>query len=95
MCDRVFEKSDQVNAPYVKEFPLVLECRLIHTLEIGLHTQFVGEIVDIKTNESVLADNGMPDIEKVKPILYATAEQAYFSVGKKIGDAFSIDQRLK
>jgi len=88
-------KSDRVNAPYVKEFPLVLECRLIHTLEIGLHTQFVGEIVDIKADESVLAEHGMQDIEKVKPILYATAEKAYFSVGKKIGDAFSIGKRLK
>ncbi|EMS78010.1 MULTISPECIES: flavin reductase family protein [Desulfotignum] len=88
-------KSDQVNAPYVKEFPLILECRLIHTLEIGLHTQFVGEIVDIKADESVLAENGMPDIEKMKPILYAPAEKAYFSVGKKIGDAFSTGKRLK
>jgi flavin reductase (DIM6/NTAB) family NADH-FMN oxidoreductase RutF len=68
---------------------------LIHTLEIGLHTQFVGEIVDIKADESVLSENGMPDIEKVKPILYAPAEKAYFSVGKKIGDAFSMGKRLK
>lgn len=88
-------KSDQVNAPYVKEFHLVLECKLIHTLEIGLHTQFVGEILDIKADESVLAENGLPVIEKVKPILYAPAEKAYFSVGKKIGDAFSIGKRLK
>jgi len=88
-------KSDRVNAPYVKEFPLILECRLIHTLEIGLHTQFVGEIVDIQADESVLAENGMPDIEKVKPILYAPAEKAYFSVGKKIGDAFSMGKRFK
>jgi hypothetical protein len=46
-------------------------------------------------DESVLAENRMPDIEKVKPILYATAEKAYFSIGKKIGDAFSMGKRLK
>ncbi|HVJ49150.1 flavin reductase [Desulfitobacterium sp.] len=34
-----------VDAPYVREFPLILECRLIHTVDIGLHTQFIGEIV--------------------------------------------------
>jgi hypothetical protein len=51
--------------------------------------------VDIKADESVLAENGMSDIEKVKPILYATAEKAYFSVGKKIGAAFSMGKRLK
>jgi hypothetical protein len=51
--------------------------------------------VDIKADESVLAENGMSDIEKVKPILYATAEKAYFSVGKKIGAAFFMGKRLK
>lgn len=40
--------SEIVDAPYVGEFPLILECRLIHSLEIGLHTQFIGEIIDIK-----------------------------------------------
>jgi len=24
-------KSDVVNAPYIEEFPLILECKLIHT----------------------------------------------------------------
>jgi flavin reductase (DIM6/NTAB) family NADH-FMN oxidoreductase RutF len=88
-------KSDRVNAPYVKEFPLVLECKLRHTLEIGLHIQFIGEILDIKADESILAENSLPAIEKVRPILYAPAEKAYFSIGNKIGDAFSIGKRLK
>ncbi len=46
-------KSNLVDAPYIEEFPLVLECRVIHTIEIGLHTQFIGEIMDIKAEESV------------------------------------------
>ena len=37
-------KSILVDAPYVEEFPLVLECKVIHIIEIGLHTQFIGEI---------------------------------------------------
>jgi flavin reductase (DIM6/NTAB) family NADH-FMN oxidoreductase RutF len=55
-------KSDLVNAPYVKEFPLVLECRVLHTLEIGLHTQFVGEIMDVKADEAVIGEKGLPDV---------------------------------
>jgi flavin reductase (DIM6/NTAB) family NADH-FMN oxidoreductase RutF len=39
--------SEKVNAPYVNEFPLIIECKLIHHHEIGLHTQFIGEIVDV------------------------------------------------
>ena len=31
---------------------------MLHALEIGLHTQFVGEIVDVKADVSVLGDDG-------------------------------------
>ena len=88
-------KSELVNAPYIKEFPLIIECKLLHTFEIGLHTQFIGEIIDVKADETVLAENGMPDIKKVNPILYATAEKEYFGIGSKIGDAFSIGKGIK
>ena len=39
-------RSDLVDAPYVAEFPLVLECKVLHMFDLGLHTQFVGEILD-------------------------------------------------
>jgi len=88
-------KSDLVNAPYIKEFPLILECKLLHTFEIGLHTQFIGEILDVKADEAVLSEKGIPDIQKIDPVLYATAEKEYFSIGNKIGAAFSIGKDIK
>jgi len=83
-------RSDIVDAPYIAEFPFSLECKLLHTLEIGLHTQFVGEILDIKADESVLDEKGTTDIKKVRPFLYAMGNRAYFSVGERLGKAFSI-----
>ena len=88
-------KSDWVAAPYIEEFPFILECRLLHTFEIGLHTQFVGEIVDVKVDESVMDANGNPDIEKVKPIIYAISSKSYHGVGKNIGDAWSIGKDIR
>jgi flavin reductase (DIM6/NTAB) family NADH-FMN oxidoreductase RutF len=88
-------KSDIVNAPYVKEFPLVLECRVIHVIEIGLHTQFIGEILDIKVDEDRLADANLPDIEKVKPFIYVPDRQAYYGIGDYLGKAFSIGNEIK
>jgi flavin reductase (DIM6/NTAB) family NADH-FMN oxidoreductase RutF len=87
-------KSDQVNAPYIEEFPFVLECKLLHTYEIGLHTQFIGEIVDVKVDETVMDENGNPDVEKVKPIIFAFASKTYHGIGAKIGDAWSIGKDL-
>lgn len=86
-------KSDLVDAPYVGEFPVVMECRLINTVEIGSHTQFIGEIVDVKADESVLNEDGLPDIEKVRPIVFAPVIRRYHGIGDLIGKAFSLGRK--
>ena len=87
-------KSDLVDAPYVKEFPLVLECKLAHTFELGLHTQFVGEILDVKAEESVMGNGGLVDIKKVKPLVFTPDTQAYYGIGSFLGRAFSVGGKL-
>ncbi|HML03884.1 MAG TPA: flavin reductase family protein [Candidatus Bathyarchaeia archaeon] len=82
-------RSSVVNAPYVQEFPLIVECRVIQTIEIGLHTEFVGEIMDVKADSSVLNDRGLPDVAKIKPFLFDPANGAYYSVGAYLRQAFS------
>jgi flavin reductase (DIM6/NTAB) family NADH-FMN oxidoreductase RutF len=87
-------KSDLVDAPGVDEFPMILECKVIHTLEIGLHTQFIGEILDVKVDDTALTDKGLPDMGKVAPFIYGTEIQSYHRIGDKIGSAFSVGKRL-
>jgi flavin reductase (DIM6/NTAB) family NADH-FMN oxidoreductase RutF len=87
-------RSELVDAPYVAEFPLVIECRLLHTLEIGLHTEFVGEVLDVKADESVLDEQGAPDIARIQPLIYAPGNRAYFGVGEFVGQAFSIGRQI-
>ena len=87
-------RSELVDAPFILEFPLVLECKVIHTFEIGLHTQFIGEILDVKSEESMLGENGQPDIRRIKPILFVPDARTYHKVGAYIGDAFSIGKAI-
>jgi flavin reductase (DIM6/NTAB) family NADH-FMN oxidoreductase RutF len=87
-------KSDLVDAPYVSEFPLVLECELLHTVEIGLHTQFIGQIVDVKADEEVLGENGLPVMEKVRPLVFAPETHGYHGIGPFLGQAFAIGKKL-
>lgn len=87
-------KSDLVNAPYLQEFPLVIECKLLHTFELGLHTQFVGEIMDVKVDEDLMANGKVPAIDKVKPILFAPENRSYHGIGKYLGKAFSIGREI-
>jgi flavin reductase (DIM6/NTAB) family NADH-FMN oxidoreductase RutF len=86
-------KSEVVDAPYVKEFPFVLECALINTIKIGLHTQFIGEIKDIKVDESVIGKDGQPDIEKIKPLIFDPAQYAYYAVGQYLAKAFLVGKK--
>jgi flavin reductase (DIM6/NTAB) family NADH-FMN oxidoreductase RutF len=86
-------KSDLVDAPYVGEFPMVLECKVIHIYEIGLHTHFVGEIMDVKIEESMLSIDEKPNIEKLKPMAYCPEIKQYRGIGEFIAPAFEIGKQ--
>lgn len=87
-------RSELVDAPLIQECPLVLECRLAHTFELGLHTQFVGEILDVKIDEEALGHDGLPDVEKLLPISFAPESRFYYGIGRLLGKAFSIGKTL-
>lgn len=87
-------KSLMVDAPYVEEFPLVLECKLVHTAELGLHTLFVGEIVDVKADESIIGPTGAVEITRLRPLIYAHDTQEYYGVGRFVAKAFFAGQEF-
>jgi flavin reductase (DIM6/NTAB) family NADH-FMN oxidoreductase RutF len=86
-------RSELVDAPYIQEFPIVIECKVLQVVEIGLHTQFVGEIMDVKAEDGVLGENGLADIIKVKPLVFDPGQGAYYGIGERIGKAFSIGKK--
>jgi len=87
-------KSNLVDAPYIQEFSLILECKLIKTIELGTHSQFIGQILDLKADEEILNDKGSPDIEKVKPLLYAPGLSKYYGTGKFIAEAYTVGKSI-
>ncbi len=101
-CDKFKEarltpiKSKLVNAPIVNEFPYALECKLVRQIELGMHTMFIGEIVGMVADSDVLTAKQLPDIEKVRPLLFGSfGNMAYYNIGNKIADAFSVGNELK
>ena len=90
------EKSKLVNAPVVKEFPYSLECKLIRQVNLGSHTMFIGEIAGMMADSEVLNPKELPDIEKVRPLLWGSfGSMAYYNIGNKLGDSFSVGNELK
>jgi flavin reductase (DIM6/NTAB) family NADH-FMN oxidoreductase RutF len=87
-------KSDLVDAPYGKEFPIILECKVMHQIEIGSHTEFIGEILDIKVDENLLDENGKLLGDKLHPILYNPELKEYYLLGKYLGKAHSMGKEV-
>lgn len=60
-------RADTVDAPYDAVFPMVLECHLRQAVELGVHTLFIGEVLDLKADEALLGPGGPPDLERCSP----------------------------
>jgi len=83
--------SELVDAPYIQEFPVAMECKLLHTVEIGSHTQFIGEVLDIKVDQAMLGPEGRPDVEKLGVFVYF---DGYREIGEYLAQPFSIGKEL-
>jgi flavin reductase (DIM6/NTAB) family NADH-FMN oxidoreductase RutF len=82
------------NAPMIDQCPINLECSVANTLDLGSHVLIIGKIEETYVSDDCLTE-GKPDIEKVKPFLYATYEGQYRGIGKAIAKAFSVGKELK
>jgi flavin reductase (DIM6/NTAB) family NADH-FMN oxidoreductase RutF len=74
-------------APLIKECPLNIECRLVQTVDLPTNTLFIGEIVNIFSEEKYL-ENGKPDVRKVRPFLLTMPDNRFWSVGEQVGNAW-------
>jgi flavin reductase (DIM6/NTAB) family NADH-FMN oxidoreductase RutF len=79
-----------VKTPIIAECPINIECRVCHTLSLGTHDLFVGEVVGVEVNQDVLDERGRVDNSKLKPILFTGDE--YWGMGNLLG-SFGFSQR--
>ena len=92
-CVWTAEKSEFVNAPLFAELPFTLECKLKSYDEESC--RLVGEIVNVKADESILGEDGQIDLAKFKPITYDPVHHGYIALGEKVATAFSEGKKLK
>jgi flavin reductase (DIM6/NTAB) family NADH-FMN oxidoreductase RutF/nitroreductase len=73
-------KAEFVNAPYIKEFPIVIECELTEYHDLGSHRQFIGKVIDVKADEAILDTADRVDVNLLKPLIYAGGN--YYETGR-------------
>ncbi|MCX6696275.1 MAG: flavin reductase family protein [Methanoregula sp.] len=86
-------KAQYVNAPYVGEFPVILECTVSNIIELGSRSHIIGQIHDVKIDESVLGSDGKPDLGKIGGFGFDVVRMEYYSLGKVAGKAFEVGKK--
>ena len=87
-------KSDRVHAPVIEEFPVVMECELLEFLHTEFVDGIVGRIVNVKAEESVLAEDGKIDPEKTDALMFDQFRHGYYVTGEKAGRAWNAGMAL-
>ncbi|BCS88891.1 flavin reductase family protein [Pseudodesulfovibrio sediminis] len=87
-------RSNCVDAPYIDECPLVIECELSEIVELGVHNMVIGAIIDVKCDDDKLVNGKHPDITKVAPMIFAPGSRAYHTIGEHVGQAFNIGKKF-
>ena len=83
------------NVPMIEECPLNLECKLVAVLDFGGTNEiFVGEVIETYAEEKYLTQ-GLPDMQKIDPLVFSMHDNHYWSIGKKLGDAWNVGKTLK
>lgn len=76
-------ESAKVSAPGIAESPVNIECKVISQTDLGTHTMFVGEVVNVTVDDKYMDEKGKFDLAKADPIAYSHGE--YYSLGEKLG----------
>jgi len=79
-------------APLIEQCPINLECKVLHTLNMGSHTLVIGEVVEAHVSEDCLTE-GQADMNKVRPFIFVPSK--YHAIGEAFADAFSVGKEIK
>lgn len=76
--------SSIVQAPYIEESPLCIECRVREILSLGSHDMFIADVVNVKADEQFIdPDTNKFRLEDAKPLAYSHGQ--YYGLGEHLG----------
>ena len=91
---RVFY-GDLKGTPMIEQYPVNMECKVVHILDLGSHYLVIGEVIETHVSKDCLTD-GEPDVTKIQPIAYIEGQLGdYYCMVENIGKAFRIGKKLK
>jgi flavin reductase (DIM6/NTAB) family NADH-FMN oxidoreductase RutF len=86
--------GDLKEAPMIKDCPITIECKVVETVSLPTNDFFIGEIINIYSEEKYLTDE-KPDYEKIRPFLLTMPDNTFWALGVPIGKAWNAGKKLK
>ncbi len=78
-------KGVKVDAPYINEAPMSIECRVKQIIHLGTHDMFIADVMNVLADKRFIdPQTGEFDLKKANLIAYSHGE--YFKLGEKIGN---------
>lgn len=90
ICGLTKQKAEKLSdCPIIEEAPINLECKITESKELGSHTMFLAEIVNVTVNEDLIDKKGRLDLAKADLMGYLHGE--YLTKGKHLASfGFSV-----
>lgn len=77
-------KATVVNAPYIEESPLCIECRVREIISLGSHDMFIADVVNVLADEKFLnLETGAFQLNEADLLVYSHGH--YYEMGSPIG----------
>ena len=78
-------KGIKVDAPYINEAPMSIECHVKQIIHLGTHDMFIADVMNVLADKRFIdPQTGEFDLKKANLIAYSHGE--YFKLGEKIGN---------
>ena len=88
-------KASVVNAPYIEESPLCIECRVREIMSLGSHDMFIADVVNVLADDKYLhPETDAFLLNEADLLVYSHGH--YYEMGKPIGKfGWSVQKKTK
>ena len=87
-------ESEKVGAVGIAESPINIECKVRQIMELGSHSLFLADVVNVRVDEKYLDEKGRLNLKKADLIAYSHGR--YYELGKELGTfGYSIRKESK
>ena len=88
------EPSVKIEAPGIAESPVIIECRVKDIIPLGSHDMFLGQVLAVTVDKSLMDEKGRLDIEKAGMVAYSHGQ--YFALGEYVGKfGYSVEKKKR